>query len=287
MAGAYVLKNGKRSKAMNLFTPAECAANYAAAGRTKAQMPAVKLFLLAVLAGIFIAMGGAVTNTAAHSIANVGVARMVCGLLFPFGLAMVIVTGVELFTGNTLMVISVLDRQAALLGMLRNWIIVYFGNGAGALLTAAGCAFSGQMNYSGGELAVFTIKLAAGKCALLPGNAVILGIFCNVLVTVGVLMSLSGKDLTSRAVGAYLPVAFFVICGFEHCVANFFYIPAGLFAKMVPAYAALAAEQGVDLSVLTWGNFLMKNLLPVTLGNIIGGVGVGCLFWYCHSRKKA
>lgn len=272
---------------MNLYTPAECAANYAAAGRKKTRMPVVKMFLLAVLAGFFIAMGGAVTNTASHSIANVGAARVVCGLLFPFGLGMVILMGAELFTGNTLIVISLLDRRATVGGMLKNWCVVYLGNAAGAMLTAAGCAFGGQLNYSGGQLAVFTIKLAAGKCALPAGNAVILGILCNLLVAAGVLLSLSAKDLTGRVVGAYLPVAFFVICGFEHCVANLFYIPAGLFARMIPAYASLAAEAGVDLSALTWGNFLLRNLLPVTAGNILGGAGLGSLFWYCHGGKQA
>lgn len=270
---------------MNLFTPKECAANYAAAGRAKTQIPILKLFLLAGLAGFFIAMGGAVTNTAAHSISNVGVARMVCGLLFPFGLAMVVLTGAELFTGNTLIAISVLDGQATVAGMLRNWAVVYLGNAAGAILAAAGCTFGGQLNHSGGQLAVFTMKLAAGKCALPVGSAVILGIFCNVLVTTGVLLSLSAKDLTGRVAGAYLPVAFFVICGFEHCVANLFYIPAGLFAKAVPAYAALAAGAGLDLSALSWGNFLLRNLLPVTVGNILGGTAVGGLYWYCHGRR--
>ncbi|MCI8624358.1 MAG: formate/nitrite transporter family protein [Provencibacterium sp.] len=271
---------------MNLFTPAEYTAGYAAAGRAKTQMPGLRMFLLAMLAGFFIAMGGAVTNTAAHSIANVGLMRVACGLLFPFGLAMVILTGSELFTGNTLLILSVLDRQIPVKGMLKNWIIVYLGNAAGAMLAAAGCAFGGQLDYSGGQLALFTIKLAAQKCALPVGNAVILGIFCNLLVTAAVLLSLAGKDLAGRVTGAYLPVAFFVICGFEHCVANLFYIPAGLFARMVPSYAALAAGAGLDLSVLTWKNFLLKNLLPVTVGNIIGGLCVGCLFWYCHGRKQ-
>lgn len=267
---------------MDLFTPKECAANYAAAGRAKAQMPIPKMFLLAVLAGFFIAMGGAVTNTAAHTIDNVGLARMVCGLLFPFGLAMVVLTGAELFTGNTLITISVLDGQATVSGMLRNWGVVYLGNAAGAMLVAAGCAFGGQLNYSGGQLAVFTMKLAAGKCALPVGSAFALGVLCNVLVTVGVLLSLSAKDLTGRVVGAYLPVAFFVICGFEHCIANLFYIPAGLFARTVSTYTALAADAGLDLSTLTWGNFLLRNLLPVTAGNILSGMAMGGLYWYCH-----
>ena len=271
---------------MNLFTPKECAANYAVVGAAKTRMPLARIFLLAMLAGFLIAVAGAVTNTAAHTIDNVGAARIVCGLLFPFGLAMVVLTGAELFTGNTLISISLLDGQASMAGMLRNWAVAYLGNAVGAVLVAAGCAFGGQFNYSGGQLAVFTMTLAAAKCALPAGGAVILGILCNILVTAGVLLSLSAKDLTGRVVGAYMPVAFFVICGFEHCIANLYYIPAGLFAKTIPAYAVLAAESGVDLSALTWGNFLLKNLLPVTAGNIIGGAGMGTLFWYCHGRKE-
>ena len=271
---------------MNLFTPQEYTVNYAAAGRAKTRMPLVKLFLLAVLAGFFIAMACAATNTAAHSVSNVGMARLICGLLFPFGLAMVVLTGAELFTGNTLIVISVLDRQAGIGGMLKNWLIVYLGNAAGSILAAAGCVYGGQLNYSGGELAVFTMRLAAGKCSLGTGSAVILGVLCNVLVTTGVLLALSAKDLPGRVMGAYLPVAFFVICGFEHCVANMYYIPAGLFAKTVPAYAGLAAEMGVDLAALTWKGFLLGNLLPVTAGNVIGGVLTGVLFWFCHGRRN-
>lgn len=270
---------------MNLFTPKECAANYAAVGAAKTRMPLGKMFLLAVLAGFLIAMGGAATNTVAHTISNVGIARMVCGLLFPFGLAMVILTGAELFTGNTLITISILEGQATVAGMLRNWAVVYLGNAAGAVLSAAGCAFSGQLNYSDGQLSVFTMKLAAAKCALPVGNAFILGIFCNILVTTAVLLSLSAKDLPGRVLGAYLPIAFFVFCGFEHCIANLFYIPVGLFARTIPAYAALSAESGLDLSALTWGNFLLRNLLPVTAGNLLGGVSMGGLYWYCHARK--
>lgn len=270
---------------MNLFTPAECAENYIKAGKSKAAMPLGKMFLLAALAGIFIAMGGVVTNTAVHTISNVGMVRVVSGLLFPFGLAMVILTGSELFTGNSLMVMSALSRQIKVTGLLRNWCVVYLGNATGAALVAAACAFGGQLNYSGGQLSMFAMKLAAGKCALPLGNAVILGILCNILVTTAVLLSLSAKDVTGRVVGAYLPVAFFVICGFEHCVANMFYIPVGLFAKTIPQYAALAEAAGVDLSALTWGNFLLRNLLPVTVGNVIGGVGLGSVFWWCHGRK--
>ena len=289
LRGRYI-HNGteffERRENMELFTPAECAENYVKAGRGKAQLPLGKMFALAALAGVFIAVAGAATNTAVHTVSNVGAARTVIGLLFPFGLAMVILMGAELFTGNTLMVMSALERQVTVGGLLRNWCVVYLGNVAGAVLVAAGCAFGGQLNYSGGQLAVFAMRLAAGKCVLPLGNAVISGILCNILVTTAILMSMSGKDLAGRVIGAYLPVAFFAMCGFEHCIANLFYVPVALFAKLVPTYAALAAEAGVDLEALTLGNFLLRNLLPVTVGNIIGGVGLGSVYWWCHRKKK-
>ncbi len=267
---------------MNLFTPAECAANYVAAGRAKTKMPLLRMLLLGMLAGFYIAVAGTAANTAVHTIDNVGAARLISGLIFPFGLAMVILTGAELFTGNTLIVISVLDRQASIPGMLRNWIVVYIGNALGAIAVAAGCAFSGQLDYSGGQLAVFTMKLAAAKCAIPFGRAVVLGVLCNILVTTAVLLALSAKDLPGRVFGAYLPIAIFVLCGFEHSIANLYYVPVGLFAKAVPAYAGLAAQAGLDLSALTWGRFLLCSLLPVTLGNVLGGVCLGALFWFSH-----
>ena len=148
-------------------------------------------------------------------------------------------------------------------------------------MLAASCVYAGQLDYSDGGLAVYTVKTAAAKCALAFGPALLLGVLCNLLVCLGVLCSLSAKDTTGRILGAYLPVAFFVICGFEHSVANMYYVPAGLFAMNVPIYAAKAAEAGVGVTALTWGNFLLGNLLPVTFGNILGGTGLGVLLWWC------
>ena len=272
---------------MGYLNPKELTAQYAAAGAAKTAKPALPLLLLAVLAGALIALGCAATNTAVHAMDNVGLARTVCGLLFPFGLCMVIVSGAELFTGNSLIVITLLERRCTLGAMVRNWVLVYLGNFAGALLVAAGCAAFGQLNYSGGLLAVYTIRTAAAKCALAPLNGFGLGIFCNILVCLGVLMAMSSKDAAGRLMGAFIPVAYFVLCGFEHCVANMYYIPAGLLALQNPDYARLAQSAGVNLAPLTWGNFFLGNLLPVTLGNIAGGASLGALMWAAHLRKAA
>ncbi|MCI9578812.1 MAG: formate/nitrite transporter family protein [Oscillibacter sp.] len=270
---------------MSYLSPKEFLERYAAGGTAKTQKSAGKLLALSVLAGALIALGCAATSTAVHGMENAGLARTVSGLLFPFGLCMVIVSGAELFTGNSLLALSLLEKKCTLPGLLRNWALVYLGNFLGALLTAAGCVFFGQLNYSAGGLAVYTIRLAAGKCALPFLNGFGLGIFCNVLVCLGVLLALSAQDGAGRLMGAFIPVSYFVLCGFEHCVANMYYISAGMLALQNPQYLQLAQEAGVDLSALTMPNFLLGNLLPVTLGNVLGGAGLAALLWYTHLKK--
>lgn len=271
---------------MNLFTGPEVMKNFVTAGKNKAELTIFKMLVLGILAGMFIALGGAVTNTASHSITDVSTARIICGLLFPGGLSLVILMGTELFTGNCLISISVLEKETTLTKMFKNWLFVYIGNFIGSIIVAYGCALFGQMNYSGGGLAVFTMRLATNKISLPSANAVVLGFFCNLLVCFAVLCSLAAKDVTGRIIGTFLPIAFFVIAGFEHCVANMYYIPAGIFASQVPAYAAKAAEAGLDLSTLTWRGFFVNNLIPVTIGNILGGVFVGASMWLGHLYTK-
>lgn len=269
-----------------MLTPTEFVNSYALIGQKKAKNSATRLLVLGVLAGFLIGMGAAVTNTAGHALTNPSVAKIVSGLLFPFGLIMVILTGAELFTGNCLITISVLEKKVDWKGMLRNWFYVYVGNFIGALLLAMACAYSGPLSLNSNGVAVYTMKVAAGKCALTFGNAFILGILCNVLVCIAVAMSLMSKNTVGRAIGAYLPIAFFVICGFEHSVANMYYITAGLLAKNVPAYAEAASAAGLDVSALTWWGFLVHNLLPVTLGNIVGGCSFGALMWFSHAPEQ-
>lgn len=271
---------------MDLFTAPEIVANIAAAGKKKTELSIGKMLILGILAGMFIAFGAAVTNMASHSIEQVSVARVISGLLFPGGLSMVILMGAELFTGNCLIPISVFAKQTTVGKMLKNWLFVYSGNFLGALFVAYGCARFGQLNYSDGGLAVYTMKAAVSKVSLSAANGIVLGFFCNVLVCLGVLCSLSAKDTAGRILGTIYPIAFFVICGFEHCIANMYYIPAGLFALGIPAYAEKAAAAGVNLEMLTWWNFVFHNLLPVTAGNILGGVFVAGMMWLGHVHKN-
>jgi formate/nitrite transporter len=272
---------------LNLFSPVEITENYAKAGAVKSERDTAGTLVLSVLAGLMIAFGAASVNTAAHAIANVSAARVVSGLIFPFGLGMVVLCGAELFTGNCLIFISVMERMTSAAKMLRNWAWVYLGNFVGAVSLAAGTAFAGQLDYSGGGLALFTVKVAAAKCSLSFFTGVVQGFFCNVLVCIGVLCALSAKDTAGKIMGAYIPVSLFVICGFEHSVANMYFVPAGIFASQIEEYAPLiyqAGLDGLDISSLTWRNFITRNLIPVTIGNILGGVSVGALMWMGHLR---
>ena len=201
-----------------MLSPVEFVDFYAQVGAKKSANSAGRLFLAAILAGFLIASGAVAASTASYGLENASVARVVSGLLFPFGLIMVIITGAELFTGNCMITISLLEKKASLAGMIRNLVIVYLGNFAGSLLLAAAVAYSGT--FSNDAMAAYAIRTAANKCAIPFGRAVVLGILCNVLVCAGVMCSLCGKDLPGRAVGAFVPVSFFVIGGFEHCVAN-------------------------------------------------------------------
>ena len=251
-----------------MLTPSEFIDAYSAIGERKVNAAALNLFLSGIMAGFFIGMGGVVTNVASNFITNPSVAKVVNGLLFPFGLIMVMMTGAELFTGNCLITISLLEGRVSFARMLRNLLIVYVGNFVGAVILAWAYVYSSPMIDS-------TTRTAIAKCSLSFDRALILGILCNILVCTAVMMGLCAKSVTGRAMGAYFPIAFFVIAGFEHCVANMYYVPAGLFAKIY----------GLDISGLTWGKFLMNNLLPVTLGNIIGGCILSLLLWQIHTNK--
>ena len=257
---------------MKLFTPAETVANYAAAGAVKTQQTFGKLLLLGVAAGMLIGFPVCVTNMATYTVANASTVRIIAGVLFAFGLGVVILTGAELFTGNTLIVISVLDRRTSVAAMLRNWGVVYMGNFLGALALSWVCARFGWTSAGNGALGDYLMQLAEGKMNMPFGKAFFMGVLCNILVTVAVLVSLSAKDVTGRILGAWAPVMFFVTAGFSHSIADMTYCGLALF--------------GGGAADVTWGRYFLGNMLPVTLGNIAGGLLVGWLAWYCFLRKK-
>lgn len=272
---------------MNLFSPAEVARNYIATGKAKSNMSVLKMLILGIMAGIFIGLGGAASTTAAVSVTEASVARLFTGVVFPGGLTMVLLAGSELFTGNCLLVIPLLEKEIKVSGLLKNWIVVYIGNFIGGILVAAGFIFSHQASLFGNGLAVSVISTAVAKCSLTFSDALVRGIMCNFLVCIAVWISFAAKDVVGKIIGLFFPIMMFVICGFEHSVANMYYICAGIFANGIDTYHEAAMAAGIDSSVLTTGNFLAGNLLPVTIGNIIGGaVCVGCVYWFVYLRKS-
>lgn len=274
----------------NFNTPSEVVALNIASGKAKASLPLPKMLILAILAGIFIAIGGEASSLASHDIANVGLARMVTGAVFPVGLMMIVLVGGELFTGNTMIIMAVLDRQTTLLRYIRNLVFVWLGNLLGSLFIALITFLTGQWSYSGGKLGAYTLKIALGKCNMSFASAFTSGILCNILVCVAVLMAISAKDTAGKILGIFFPIFAFVTSGFEHSVANMYYIPAGMLAASNPDFAAKAKElYGITdaaLSSLSVSGML-GNLLPVTLGNIVGGAFVLALPLYLINKKHA
>ena len=269
-----------------MLKPTEFIDAYANTGAAKCACSVKKLLLLALLSGFILGTAGAAASTASFAFENVAAAKLINAFIFAFGLIVIIYTGAELFTGNCLIAISLLEKRVTALSMLRNLVIVYLGNFAGCALVAWCCVVTERFDLAGGALAVSTIKTAVAKCSLSFSDVFILGIFCNALVCLGVVCGVTAKSAAGKAVGAYLPVCIFVICGFEHSIANMYYIPAGLFANALPVYGEAAAKAGVDTAALTWANFAVNNLIPVTLGNIVGGAGLGALRWGANHAGK-
>ena len=278
----------------SFYTPSEVIKSNIKSAVAKANLPLAKMILLGMMAGAFIAFGGAASSVAAHGVADVGLARSIAGAIFPVGLMLVVFTGSELFTGNSLMIMAVIDKKITLLKMIRNLVVVYFANFIGALIIDVLVFLSGQFDFSGGGLGAYTIKVAIAKTSIAPVTAVISGILCNILVCLAIVLAGTAKDSIGRIFGIFFPIAAFVVCGFEHCVANMFYIPAGMLAATNTAYVQKAQElYGItaqQCSSLT--HFAgTESLLFVTIGNIIGGVlFVGVVLYMVHiklSGKKS
>ena len=260
-------------------------------GIKKTNLTTKKLILLGIAAGFFIGIGAEASSLAMHGISNVGLARTVAGAVFPIGLMLIVLLGGELFTGNCLISMAVYDKKAKLKGMIRNLTIVYISNFIGAALMAWMINNCGQLNFSDGGAGAFTIKVALGKVGIDPMQAIVSGILCNVLVCLAIFMAATAKDVAGKCIAIFFPIFVFVISGFEHCVANMYYIPAGIFAAQNSLYAAKATElYGITAEQLSGLNFgtMFSNLIPVTIGNIIGGmVFVGLLYWYLYRKKES
>jgi formate transporter FocA len=272
-------------------------------GVAKAQMSIFTLFALGVLAGIFIALGAIFATTVTAPTMSVdpataeplarylpfGVSKLIGGFAFCLGLILVIVGGAELFTGNNLIIMAWANRKISTFSVLRNWGVVYAGNFIGAILTVIVTLLSGQYTFGQGAVGLNALNIAQGKVGYGFIQAIFLGSLCNMLVCLAVWLVFSARTTTDKILSILFPIAAFVAAGFEHSIANMYFIPMGLAIKQTAgeAFWSSIGRTAADYAALTWENFLLRNLLPVTIGNIIGGaVGVGVVYYVIYLRHR-
>ncbi|MEG0014294.1 MAG: formate/nitrite transporter family protein [Cellulosilyticaceae bacterium] len=270
--------------AKNYLSPQEITEYTIEGGAAKVNRKVLEIFLMAIMAGIYIALAGLASSTAAHAVANKGLAKLITGVVFPVGLMFVLINGADLFTGNCLIVMSVIDKKTKVLDFIKNLVIVLAGNFVGAVAIAYLEAGSGIFAMSDNAFGGYVIKTAVAKVNLSFKEAFFLAIICNIFVCAGVWMMYSAKDVSGKVLAGFFPVFAFAISGAEHIVANMYYIPAALFVKSNPAFIEASHVSAEQLSNLTWGNFLIKNAIPVTLGNIVGGVFIGVMYYIIYKK---
>jgi formate/nitrite transporter len=270
-----------------------------AGGVARAAMDPLAVFVLAILGGAFIAFGAVFATTVgaggisagpgAVSPLPYGVVRLLTGVVFCTGLILVIVAGAELFTGNNMLVMAWAGGKVTARAVLANWVIAFIGNFIGAITTAALVFFSTQYSFGGGAVGLNALVIANGKSALAFVPAFTLGILCNALVCLAVWMCYGARTTVDRVVTILPPISAFVAAGFEHSIANIYFIPIGLFIKTgaPQSFWTSIGKSPADFPAITWDNFIFANLIPVTAGNIVGGsVMVAAIYWFVYLRKK-
>jgi formate/nitrite transporter len=272
--------------------PAEMAEKAELSGVRKATLDIPSSFTLAVLAGAFIALGAVFATTVVAGGSGAlpyGVVRLLAGTVFSLGLILVLVAGAELFTGNNLIVMAWASRRVSTGLLLRNWLVVYAGNFVGSIGTALLVYLGGHHTFGGGAVGAAALATADAKVGFGFVQAVALGTLCNALVCLAVWLTLSARTVADKVLAIVPPIAAFVAAGFEHSVANMYFIPSGLFIKAGAgeAFWTQIARTPADYPNLTWHNFLVHNLVPVTIGNILGGaVLVGIVYWFVYLRGR-
>ena len=272
---------------LDALLPPAMAAKAEQVGVTKANMPLRRLVPLGILAGAFIALGAnfATVVTAGGGSAP-GVTRLLGGVVFSLGLILVVVSGAELFTGNTLIVVAFAGRKVTAVKLLRNWLVVYISNFVGAIATAALVVWSGQLKAGDGTVGARAQAIAETKGSLDFAQAVASAVLANCLVCLAVWMTLSARTLVDKIVVIVPPIAAFVAAGFEHSIANMYFFPVALLHDAWGSPATTATSPTTEH--VTWQHFFVDNLIPVTIGNIIGGaVLVGLVYWFVYLRGRA
>lgn len=276
----------------NYLTPKEIAESAIQTAVKKAKTSKISLLLLGFLAGVFIAFASEGSNMAAFNLlaspSTYGLGKVLAGAVFGTGLMLVLIAGGELFTGNNLMILAALEKKITFQSMLSNWLIVYIGNFIGSLFIAYMMNRSGLFSSGMDDLGAISIKIAVNKVELGFFQALFLGVMCNWLVCLAVWMAYGAKDMIGKIFTTFFPIWLFVTSGFEHSVANMYYIPAGIMAKNDSDFYEAAINLGVSkiqLNSLNWKEFFINNLFPVTIGNIIGGtLLVGIVYWFVYIK---
>ncbi len=288
---------------VDALIPAEMAVRAEKVGVSKAHLGLFTLFALGVLAGIFIALGAIFATTVTAPTMGMdpatgaplaswlpfGISKLIGGFAFCLGLILVVVAGAELFTGNNLIIMAWANGQISTSNLLRNWGIVYVGNFVGAILTVLVVLLSAQYTFGKGAVGLNALNIAQTKVGYGFVQAIFLGSLCNMLVCLAVWLVFSARTTTDKILAIIFPITAFVAAGFEHSIANMYFIPIGLAIKQTAgeAFWSNIGSSAADYASLTWGNFLLANLLPVTIGNIIGGaVGVGVVYYVIYLRPK-
>ncbi len=281
------------SEPMNIdaLLPPEIAKRAEEVGARKCRLPFWPLLALAVLAGAFVSLGAVFSTTVSAGTDGVlpfGITRLLSGIAFCLGLVLVVVGGAELFTGNALISMAWASGTVSIAQVLRNWSIVYAGNLIGAVATAVFVYLSRQYTFGEGAVGLAALEIARAKTALGFVQAVVLGILCNALVCLAVWLCLGARSTTDKILAIVFPISAFVAAGFEHSVANMYFIPLGLLIKTDTAFLTTIGKSAADYARLTWTSFILVNLLPVTLGNLIGGVIlVGLTYWFIYLRPES
>lgn len=267
------------------LSPLEVCDEHVKKGMSKANNCIISMIISGMLAGAFIALGAFAASVVSHSIENFGLAKLAAGAIFPVGLMFVLICGGELFTGNCLMVITLVEKKITLRQMLKNWIVIYIGNFIGAFIIAYLVYSAGIFESNTGKLGGYAVKVAALKGALPFGKAFASGILCNIVVCLSVWGATVAKDTVGKVFMIWFPIMAFVISGFEHCVANMYYFSAGILSAQNTNFINLshAANKIGYVNIA----HAISNLIPVTLGNIVGGsICIGLAYWRIYKYKS-
>lgn len=259
-----------------MHSPLEIASNFVEIGVHKVRLSAWKMLILGFFAGCYIGFAGIASTTAAATVGNPSLAKLLGALVFPAGMAMVLVAGSELFTGNNLIILSVLQKKVKTREMLKNWFFVFLGNFAGASFVAVMIVLGHTPDMFGEVLAERIVAAGVSRVNMSFGEAFVRGVLCNILVCIAVWAAFAAKKVSGKLLMSFWPVMIFVLCGFEHSIADIYFCVAAILT---------AGEYGLSAGTLNIGSFLLQNLLPVTLGNIVGGAGiVGVGYWLVYLR---